>query len=350
MNSLAQFSDFGDAALPPPSGLTRRQKAAIIVRLVLNEGIEFPIGELPAQHQAGITDAIADMRYVDDNTLQSVIMEFIAELEQFGLSFPGGIDGALALLGDHLSPEASAYIKAKHGRMGGPDPWALLSAQDPAKLAELLVDEAPEIGAVALSKLPSDVAAKILGNMPGAQARRVALAISKTGSVPPSAVVRIGKALADRMSDTPVVAFDTEPELRMGQILDVATSATRDDVLEGIAEEDEELAKRVRMAVFTFADIATRVEPRDIPSITRAVEQSVLITAMAGADAKSQAAVDFILNNISQRMADQLRDEVSEREKPSQEEAEEAMSQITSSLRGMEAAGEITLKSGAPEE
>ena len=328
------------------TGMTRRRKAAIIVRLLLNEGIELPLGGLPHGIQTSLAEEIASMRYVDGDTMQAVINEFMAEIEQFGLTFPGGIDGALQLLGDHLSPEAAAILKAQHGRDGGPDPWAFLAQQEPEKLARLLMAESPEIAAVAMSKLPSQTAAAVLGQMPGPQARRVAIAISRTSNVPPAAVARIGAALADRIADAPKPAFETEPEKRMGEILDAAPAATRDDVLEGLEETDAELAAKVRLSVFTFADIPKRLEERDVPALTRAVEQPVLITALAGAGEKAQQAVEFILANMSQRMAGQIRDEMSEREAPTQEETDAAMTAITAALRGMDAAGEIRLRSG----
>ncbi|MBL3570442.1 flagellar motor switch protein FliG [Rhodovulum sp. BSW8] len=336
------MQSFGAPIASP--GLTSRQKAAIIVRLVLNEGIDLPLHSLPATVQTDLADEIANMRYIDGNTLQVVIEEFLIELEQFGLAFPGGIDEAMRLLSDHLSPEAAAAIRARFGAERGGDPWATLAGLDPTRLTEILLAESPEVAAVALSKLPSQIAAATLGKMPGSDARRIAFAISRTAEVPPAAVVRIGRALADRINSAPEPAFDLAPETRMGAILDVAPAATREDVLEGLRETDAELAEKVRQAVFTFADIPDRLDERDVPALTRAIEQAKLITAMAGADGKTGPAVEFILNNMSQRMANTLRDEINERGTPAADEAEAAMADVIAAIRGMEAAGEIKLR------
>lgn len=343
-----------DSLAPSPLGhiragasLTRQRKAAIIVRLLLSEGITLPLGDLPAPLQTSLADEIAGLRYIDAPTLEAVVSEFVAELEQAGLAFPGGIDGAIELLGEHLSAEAAAALQARHANDRPPEPWVLLAEQEPDKLADLLMGESPEVAAVVLAKLPSQVSAAALGRMPGPQARRIAFAISRTSAVPPAAIARIGNALARRLLDAPVRAFDMPTEKRMGAILDAAPAATRDDVLQGLAETDAELAERVRRAVFTFSDIPDRLAPLDVQALTRTVDQATLITAMAGADERTEAAVEFILSNISQRMATQLRDEISERGTPAPEEAEAAMSEITAALRGLEAAGEIRLKSRA---
>ncbi|WP_243645059.1 FliG C-terminal domain-containing protein [Rhodovulum euryhalinum] len=344
MNSLAHTPQ---GHVRSAAGLTRRRKAAIIVRLLLSEGISLPLNQLPASLQTTLADEIAALRYIDAPTLEAVVSEFVAELEQAGLAFPGGIDGAIELLGEHLSPEAAAALQAQHAGDHPTDPWSVLSEQEPKKLAELLLGESPEVAAIVLAKLPSQISAAALGQMPGAEARRIAFAISRTSTVPPAAIARIGDALAHRVLDAPVRAFETPAEKRMGAILDAAPAATRDDVLQGLAETDADLADRVRRAVFTFADIPDRLAPLDVQALTRTVDQPTLITAMAGADEKTQVTVDFILSNMSQRMAAQLRDEISERGTPAAEEAEAAMSEITAALRGLEAAGEIRLKAPA---
>ncbi|SIO25035.1 flagellar motor switch protein FliG [Rhodovulum sp. ES.010] len=344
MNSLAPTAPQG--YIRAPATLSQRRKAAIIVRLMLSEGVTLPLSDLPPALQANLADELANLRYIDAPTLQAVVTEFLAELEQAGLAFPGGVDGALELLGEHLSPEATAAIQAKTTGDVLPESWVLLADQEPGKLAGLLQAEAPEVAAVVLAKLPSLVAAQTLGKMAGPQARRIAFAITRTSQVPPAAVNRIGDALARRILDTPAPAFEAPPEKRVGAILDAAPATTRDDVLEGLAETDAELAERVRRAVFTFADIPERLEPLDIQALTRTIEQDVLVTALAGADDKNQAAADFILSNMSQRLAGQLRDEISERETPEPEAVETAMAEITAALRGLEAAGEIKLKAG----
>ncbi|MCO8145380.1 flagellar motor switch protein FliG [Rhodovulum tesquicola] len=331
------------------TGLTRRRKAAIIVRLLLNEGVTLPLGDLPAELQTSLADEIAGLRYIDAPTLESVVEEFVAELELAGLAFPGGIDGAIELLGEHLSPEAAAALQALHAGDRPTDPWVLLSEQEPKKLAELLMSESPEVAAIVLAKLPSQIAAAALGQMPGPEARRIAIAISRTSGVPPAAIARIGAALARRLLDAPVRAFELPTERRMGAILDAAPAATRDDVLQGLAETDADLAERVRRAVFTFADIPARLAPLDVQALTRTVDQPVLVTAMAGADEKNAPTVEFILSNMSQRMSAQLREEIAERGTPSTEETEAAMSEITAALRGLEAAGEIRLKAATGE-
>ncbi|TCP61895.1 flagellar motor switch protein FliG [Rhodovulum bhavnagarense] len=336
--------DMPGGGLVPAYRLTRRRKAAIIVRLLLGDGIALPIDRLPPALQAALTDDIATMHHVDGATLREVVQEFLAELDQVGLTFPGGLDGAMDLIGKHLSPEAAARIDARRKTGAHPDPWSDLARAEAPELAGLLSGESPEIAAVALSRLPRERAAAVLGAMPARQARQIALAVSRTGNVAPAAVDRIGAALLARQAAAPLRAFDTPAETRMGSILDIAPASTRDSVLESLAETDAELARKVRRAVFTFSDIPMRLSPRDVAALIRSVDQDALVAAIAGAGETDAQTVEFILANMSQRLADQLRDAVCERvSSPPAEEVEAAQARITAALRQLEADGEITL-------
>ena len=68
------------------------------------------------------------------------------------------------------------------------------------------------------------------------------------------------------------------------------------------------------------------------------------MTALAGAATdEDQVAVDFMLSNMSSRMADNLREEISERGKVKLSEAEDAMTQIVGAIRTLVDEGAITL-------
>ncbi|MDU0112640.1 FliG C-terminal domain-containing protein [Psychrosphaera aquimarina] len=168
--------------------------------------------------------------------------------------------------------------------------------------------------------------------------------LSQTSAVTPDAVDRIGLSLAAQLDAEPLQAFDDGPVERVGAILNSTTSITRDDVLEGLDETDAGFADLVRKAIFTFANIPKRIAPRDIPRVVRELEQEVLLIASAGAEAAGvKPSADFILENMSGRMADQLREEVEELEKVKPAEVEEAMSTIITTIREMEASGDLLL-------
>ncbi len=324
-----------------PLALTGRQKAAIIVRLLLAEGADVPLSDLPDDLQAGLTEQMAAMRLVDRDTLRAVVAEFSALLDAVGLSFPAGLDGALTLLDGRLSTAATGLLRRRAGEDS--DPWPRLAALDEARLLPALAAESTEAGAVILSKLPVAKAAELLSRLPGDRARRIATAMAQTAATRPETVRAIGHALLAQFEVEPPRAFATPPEERVGAILNAAAALTRDDVLKGLDESDTEFARRVRKAIFTFADIPARIAGRDVPKILRMVDQAQLVTALAGANGPEAAAAEFILANVSQRMAATLREEMAERGKLREKDVETAQSSLVGVIRDLVASGEMAL-------
>lgn len=331
---------------PPPAGeaLSSREKAAIIVRLLLAEGAPIRLSALPDHMQAALTEQMASMRLVDRNTLAAVVGEFLHKLESVGLAFPGGIESAIALLDGHISSSAASRLRRLAGNSGRIDPWERLIPLPADKLLPVLSDESIEVAAVVLSKLPVARAADLLTRLPGERARRVTHAVSRTGNIDPETVRRIGAALVSQLDAQPPRAFDNGPVERVGAILNVTTASLRDELLDGLSSDDAEFADKVRRAIFTFTHIPTRILARDVPKITRVVEQPVLITALGGALAGPLAPVaNWLLENMSPRLAQGLREEIEARGRIREKDAETAQSEVIDAIRRLDASGELQL-------
>jgi flagellar motor switch protein FliG len=340
-NSIARLAP----PTPATAHLSRRQKAAIVVRFLLNEGADLRLSDLPDDLQRVLTTQMGSMRYVDRPTLRAVVTEFAAELEAMGLTFPRGVAGALSALDGRISPQTAARLRKEAGVRQFGDPWEQVRAAPTDALRDMLAGESTEIAAVLLSKLDVTRAAELLAQLPGDAARRITIAMSQTAAVTPDAVDRIGLSLAAQLHDVPDIAFADAAEKRVGDILNYSPALTRDAVLDGLDAEDEAFAARVRRAIFTFANIPERVAPLDIPTLTREVDQPTLVMALgAAADTDTTtAAAEFILANMSRRMSDALREEIAEAAKPRAKDGEAAMTQVVNTIRQLEAAGTITL-------
>ncbi len=330
----------------PPPRLTRRQKAAVIVRLMLAQGETLPLGALSDEHQASLTEAMGTMRAVDRGTLRSVVEEFVAELEAVGLSFPGGLEGALGVLEGHISAATASRLRRQALAAGAGDPWARLVDLPAAELAGVLEAESIEVGAVVLSKLSIARAAEVLGRLQGERARRLARAIAEVSRIRPENVRRIGLALVEQIEAAPTPAFDQTPVARVGAILNYAQAATRDDVLEGLEQDDAAFASEVRKTIFTFADIPARIDARDVTKLVKECEAPALVTALAHAaagGAAGAAAADFLFANMSQRMAGQLRDEAADKGAVDPRDGEAAQGRVVAAIRALVERGEVAM-------
>lgn len=325
--------------------LSKSQKAAVIVRLLIAEGAKLPLDLMPDEMQARLTNEMAAMRSVDRETLRQVIEEFAGELDAIGLHFPGGIAGALGLLEDHISPATAARLRREAGVAARGDPWERIAGLSPERLVAVLEEESTEVGAVLLAKLETRRAAELLGMLPGERARALSYAISKTGTVDPETVRRIGLSLAAQLDAEPVRAFPEGPVQKVGDILNATRSVTRDDVLDGLEEQDREFAAEVRRAIFTFANLSTRIDTRDIPRVVKGIDPAALQAALAFALSRDDLKVagDFVLDNMSKRMSEALREEIDDGDTPNEEAGEAAMATVIAEVRRLVDAGDLLL-------
>ena len=88
------------------------------MRLLLSEGVEVPIGDLPEGMQEDLTQQLADMQSIDRATLKAVTEEFLATIDSIGLSFPRGLGDALGWVMSRATMSLTAlFLRRGSGRL-----------------------------------------------------------------------------------------------------------------------------------------------------------------------------------------------------------------------------------------
>lgn len=334
------------AACPAPRSLTRGQKAAVIVHLLARDGVDAGVDRMPANLQRRLLREMATLRLIDRATLAATVREFASELDCIGLHVPSDPAALVSILHDQLSLETVEAVADEAGDASGDAgqfAWARLAEMEIGALLPLLEGESAAVCAVLMSKLPAEKAAKLLGKLPDDRADAIVHAFDATAEIGPGAVSRIGLALGLRSDAVPAQAFPDAPLTRVGGILTAATSTLRDAVLARLAASDPDRARRLRAAIFSFENVPDRIDPRDLSRILRALENDQVTALINGAPDTARPAVEFLLANISSRLADQLREEAAERGEVLEEEVEAAMSAFVAEILSLERAGEIRL-------
>ncbi len=331
----------GSADQPP--ALAGPQKAAIIIQMVLSEGGSLPLSSLSQRSQTRLMQDFVELGRVDRATLSVVVSDLERDLAAVGLSFPRSVSDALSTLEAHLNPDLVKDLRGQLGLTSAPSPWGKITTLPREKLLALIPDEDPTVAATILSKLDPEKASEILDAMTPELAAQVSLAMQNTATVRPDMLARIGTMLADGMPVETPKAFADAPALRLANLLNAASPDRRDAVLASLGESDAAFAEEVRASIFTFADISTRIAAVDISKVTRDISQEDLVQALAYATGPEPEAADFILSNLSQRMADALREEIAELGTVEKKPGEVAMGKLTSAIRRLVDAGEIAL-------
>ena len=357
-SQLPMAMDFGSSPLDTPSSsfsplssgggraqqLNSVSKAAIVVRLLLKEGADLPLEQLPEELQAKLAQQMSRMGLVDRDTLEEVVQEFAEQVDGVGLHFPHGLHAAIESLDGRISVKTADKLRKAAGMPKSGDPWPRLMERSEEELAEIMKGESIEVAAVLLSKLSTEKAAGLLGQLPGPLARKITHAVSLTRNVTPEAVLRIGQSLAEQFDDQPDLAFDVGPDERLGAILNRTSASVRDEVLGALDAVDQPFCTQVKRHIFTFEHIPDRIDPMDVPKIIRSADQLTLVRALAGCEAAGYGEVaEFIYRNLSNRMSDNLKEETVEIGTVRPEDAEAAMQAVIEAINGEIEKGEIKL-------
>lgn len=329
--------------IDPPARLTPRQKAAVIVRLLLSQQVSPGLDRLTPDMQADLARAMASLGPISRTTLAEVVREFTERLDGLALTAPKGLAAAIALLEPHISPIARDGLRAEAEAGDPTDPWTRLAALDAERLRPLLMSESAEVAAILLSKLGVAKAAVLLADLPEDRAQVIAHAVSLTATVTPAMVERIGSHLWAQMQSVAEPAFRASPVDRVGAILNAVSGALRDTLLGGLETRDARFAGDVRRAIFTFHHIPKRVEAADVPRILRRVDPEAVTRAIAAGLEDAPVTVEFLLENMSKRLAEQIRDDAETMGKPRPEDGEAAMAEVVTAIRALEEEGEIRL-------
>ncbi|ABD55581.1 FliG C-terminal domain-containing protein [Jannaschia sp. CCS1] len=326
-----------------PRRMGPQQKAAVIVRLLLGQGVSPGVQRLAPHHQTRLAHVISQLEAVDRQTLLEVVKEFTQRIDNLALSFPSGLDETLDLLEPHLGEGALSALRLAAERSDGQDPWVRIAKQPVTRLAPLLESESAEVCAVLLSKLTVAKAAELLSELPEDRGQILAHTVALTETITPDLVERIGVHIAQVLESVPAQAFPKTAAERVGAILNSTPQAARDKMLEGLNTRDAPFAKEVRKSIFSFAHIPMRVEPTDVPIIVRKADAKSITVAFAAGLSTAPLSVEFMLENMSKRLAEQMRDDAEGLGTPKPEEGEAAMADLIRTIRDLEASGDLQL-------
>jgi len=212
--------------------ISKQHKAAILLSVLIKAGATPNLDEIATGSLKGIVDIMASFGEVDRKTVDLVILEFLSELQGFGLSMRSDLEDTLASLKGHVSDSVLEKIRKAYVRSPAVDVWVRVASATPQHLLNCLKDEHIQVAATALSKIPSTLAAEILGAMPPTRARETMLAIIKSKNISPGVIELIGQNISDTLfNEVDPSAFTKSPVERAGDIMNFAQGETRDRLM-----------------------------------------------------------------------------------------------------------------------
>lgn len=216
-----------------------------------------------------------------------------------------------------------------------------LKWMDSESVAELILNEHPQIIATILVHLERDQAAEVLTNFTERQRNDVLLRIATLDGVQPTALRELNDVLTKLLSgsENNIKKQPMGGTRTAADILNFLTGTIETSAMEALRNYDNDMAQKIMDEMFGFENLM-EIDDRGIQLLLREVQSDSLIIALKGAAPDLR---DKILKNMSQRAAEMLREDLEAKGPVRVSEVEAQQKAILLIVRRLSDEGQIVL-------
>jgi flagellar motor switch protein FliG len=219
---------------------------------------------------------------------------------------------------------------------------------DAKSISEIIRFEHPQVQALVLSSVDSEVAAQVLTVLDETTRSDLILRIATQDKVHPSVLRELNQIIEESFSTATASGQSSSVGgVRVAaDVLNLLEKSVESNIMNTIKEVDEALANQLQDLMFVFEDLKN-LEDRGMQTILREIDTETLIFALKGSDDEMQAKV---FKNMSKRAAEMLREDMEVKGPVRIAEVEQAQRMILNVALRMSEAGEIVLNPKGGEE
>jgi flagellar motor switch protein FliG len=328
---------------PPAPRINGRKKAAVLLVALGPERAAEVFKHLHFDEIESLSLEMAKLQQVDPAVTNGVIEELAATVQAYDSMTAGGVDYAREVLERAIGPDRAAEIIGRLATVIEMRPFEFLRRTPAEQIVTFLRNEAPQTVALVVANLHTTLAAQVLSHLAEADQADIALRIARMGETSPDVVKGVEAVMKQKLASIVQQDYSVAGGIKsLAEILNHADRPTERNVLESLTETDEELAAEVRRLLFVFEDI-TKLDDRSIQLVLREADQKDLALALRGV---SDPVKERVLQNMSERGAQMLVEEMEYQPPQRKRVVEEAQGRIVAIVRRLEEAGALVLSRG----
>jgi len=294
-----------------------------------------------------VTVEIATLGVVDSDMTHQVVEEFYHTAIAQQYISQGGVGMAREILEKALGQNRAMEIINRLQGALQVSPFDFLKRVDPNHLLNFIQSEHPQTIALILAHLDYSKAASIMGSLPQELQSEVSLRIATMDRTSPEIISEVERVLERKIATVLSQEFSLVGGIEaLAELLNRCDRATEKTILETLEEENQEIADEVKKLMFVFEDIVM-LDDRGIQQVLKEIDQKELAMALKGA---SEEVKEKILNNMSKRAAEMIKEDMEFMGPVRLKNVEEAQQRIVAVVRRLEEAGEIIVSRGGEEE
>ncbi|MDD1793549.1 flagellar motor switch protein FliG [Enterovibrio makurazakiensis] len=212
---------------------------------------------------------------------------------------------------------------------------------EPAKIAELISSEHPQMQAVFLAYLDPEIASEVLMRLPEDSMDDLLYRVANLSEIHPSMMEEV-QVLINRFLDQPTHQNSTpiDGTDQATAIINRLQPAQSMKVLKGLKEHDPELVERLESKMYNFSILEQQSE-ETLERLIQDIDQDTLAIALKGA---SPELMDKVFATMPKRAAQYLREAIEGKGRVRISAVEEARKEMVALLRQLSESGDVELQ------
>lgn len=280
-----------------------------VTALLLSMGKTFAdrvVKKFDSQELKVVARSAATLGSVERSVVEQLVQQLVADIEA-GSDLVASPSEAEALIAGVVSDEEAVEIMADVKGNSSKTVWPRLSKAPQGNIEQFLAKEHPQVGAFVLSKVPPELAARIISQLQPAVRIDVMKRMLAMKPVTEAAQTLLEETLAANLLSGITVNAGPDIYSRMADILNKLDKPHLDDVLKSLEDYRPKEAAVVRDLLFVFEDII-KLSPEARSRLFDEVPTEVTVLALKGASAPI---VEAALSAVSQRARRLIEAEIS---------------------------------------
>ena len=320
--------------------LTGTQKSAILMMLLGEDEASEIVRNLSPKEVQHLGTAMYSVQGLDQDTVNAVLDEFLAIIKaQTSLGMGAG-NYIRNVMNKALGEDKAQSVLSRIAPSTSARPIEILDWMDARSIAELIIDEHPQIIALIISYLDAGQAADVLGLLPELLQSEIVRRIATLQTVGPDALVELENVMQSK--------FKANASLRAAKVGGVDAAArimnfTKQNmeqrIMKDISRNDRELMQAITESMFVFDNLIMSDE-RSLQTLLRSVDNELLVLALKGADEPLR---EKLFSCMSKRAAANIVDEMEALGPVRLTEVQTAQKEIINVARRMSDEGTIVL-------
>ncbi len=294
-----------------------------------------------------ISIAIATMYNIPVETLSQTIEEFYQMMMANKYIVQGGLGYAREALEKAYGLKKAEEILKRVEAATEVSAFYLLQTVDDKQLLNFLQNEHPQTAALILANLKPQQAASILSELPEEYQYEIAYRVATMEKTSPELIEDIEDVLREQMGSIFGGGLSKTGGVEsVAEILNSVSRTSEKNILTNLRERDADLASEINDMMFIFEDLIS-LQGTVIQSILKEVQSNVIAMALKATTPELR---DKIFENMSERAAGMLKEELDYMGAVRLKDVENAQKDILDVARRLEESGEIQLTRGEEEE